>query len=197
MRRTLVFILLIFGGATIAAEQSFPVVLSACNHSNALPLSNMFRISPLYPGTLIGTEYRYSDGKVGRLYQTGNIGGFVNTSTGSGLFVESDFAYRYTAGFGLFGETSLGLGYLHVFHPREILRQNDEGVYEKAADWGKPCGMLSLCIGAGYDLSKKTKLAIAPFIKYQFFVQTPYFEVLPIGMQSLLHIGMRIDWRRG
>ncbi|MBN2379972.1 hypothetical protein JXM67_09255 [candidate division WOR-3 bacterium] len=196
MRRALL-VMSVFCGLMLAVEQSFPIVISGSNHSNALPLSNILRISPLYPGATIGTEFVWAEGKAGRLFQTGNLGGFVNASTGSGLFAESEFAYRCTASFGLFAETSLGLGYLHVFHPREILRQNDEGVYEKAADWGKPCGMLSLCIGAGYDFAKKTRLPIAPFIRYQFFVQTPYFEVLPIGMQSLLHLGVRINWRQG
>lgn len=190
-------LIVVLCGSAFAAGKSFPIVISGCSHSNALPFNNVFRISPLYPGAVIGTEYTWTEGRAGRLFQTGNIGGFVNSSTGSGLFLESEFAYRYTAGFGLFGETSFGLGYLHLFHPRDILRQNEDGEYEKATDWGKPCGMLAFSVGTGYDFFKKTKVPIAPFLKYQFFVQTPYFEVLPIGMQSLLHLGVRINWGQG
>jgi hypothetical protein len=178
-----------------AIEQKFPVSASLINHTWAFPFQQVFRIKPFYPGGVAGTEYVYKENKRSRLFQTLNLGFFLNKTTGSAVFLASDFGYRYTTKFGVFADVSLGLGYLHAFYPRKIYRQNEQNEYVKVHDIGKPVVMVSTSFSLGYDCSKKTSLPLSPFIKYQWFAQYPYFELIPIRPNGILHLGLRYNWK--
>jgi hypothetical protein len=67
-----------------------------------------------------------------------------------------------------------------------------EGTYEKVTDWGKPTVMGSFGTGLGYDSGK----LLSPFIRYQWLIQTPYAEALPLVPQGLLHLGVKIKLRK-
>ena len=177
-----------------AQKQDFPVSLSIINQSWAFPQKKIFRMKPFYPGLVFGTEYSYKEGKRGRLFQSANLGFYVNNITGSCLFLQSDLAYRFTLNLGLFTDVSLGLGYVHAFYPREIFRQNKENGYVKVRDTGKPAIMVSNSFSLGYDFTKRTGLHFAPFIKYQWFAQYPYFELIPVRPNGILHVGLRYYW---
>lgn len=178
-----------------AQKQDFPVSLSVINQSWAFPQKKVFRMKPFYPGLVFGTEYSYKEGKRGRLLQSANFGFFINNVTGSCLFLHSDFVYRYTFNFGLFADVSLGLGYVHAFYPREIFRQNDENEYVKVRDTGKPAIMVSNSFSLGYDFSRKMNKPIALYLRYQWFAQYPYFELIPIRPNGVLHVGLRYYWK--
>jgi len=199
VRKTIVLMLLLSAVMTFAAEQSFPVTVSACNHSVALPFRKVFRMSPLYPGASAGTEYVYKQGNWGQIHQTGNLGFFTNSVVGTGLFLQSDFGYRYTAPFGLFGEVSAGAGYVHQFSPRQGYELDENGQYVEVSDYGKPGVSLGFSTSLGFDMGKPLGLrgSVAPFIRYQWFIQAPYVSELSVAPQSLLHAGIRFSfWGR-
>jgi hypothetical protein len=189
-------LLVLLSVLAFAAEQSFPLVISGCNHSIALPFGKPFRMDPLYPGALAGTEYVYREGNWGQIYQTGNLGFFANSVVGTGIFLQSDFGYRYTAPFGLFGEASVGAGYIHQFSPRQGFELDSNGEYVEARDYGRPGATLGFSTAFGFDLGKVLGLRgpVAPFIRYQWFVQMPYLPDLAAGPQSLLHAGIRFSF---
>ncbi|MBN2379969.1 hypothetical protein JXM67_09240 [candidate division WOR-3 bacterium] len=178
------------------AEQSFPLVISGCNHSIALPFGKPFRMDPLYPGLSAGTEYVYKEGNWGQIHQTGNLGFYVNTVTGTGIFLQTDFGYRYTAPFGLFGEASVGAGYMHQFSPRQGFELDSNGEYVEALDYGRPGATLGFGTALGFEIGKILHLRgpVAPFIRYQWFIQVPYLPDLEAGPQSLLHAGVRFSF---
>ena len=196
MQRALVLIFLVSAGFLSASEQTFPLVISGCNHSIALPFGKPFRMDPLYPGATAGTEYVYKQGDWGQIHQTGNLGFFANSIVGTGIFLQSDFGYRYTAKFGLFSEASVGAGYIHQFIPRQTFELDENGQFVEVVDYGRPGATLGFSAALGFDLGKVLDLggSLAPFIRYQWFAQIPYLPDLAVGPQSLLHAGIRFSF---
>lgn len=86
MKKTILVILFLTMTTGFSSKQAFPVVISGCNHSIALPFGKPFRMDPLYPGASAGTEYVYSKGNWGQIHQTGNLGFFANSIVGTGIF---------------------------------------------------------------------------------------------------------------
>ena len=50
------------------SKQQFPLEASFIAHAVTMPFSGII-LSPLHPGFTIGTEYAYSEGRFGRLFQ--------------------------------------------------------------------------------------------------------------------------------
>ena len=176
----------------VITEHQFPLEASFVAHAVTMPFDGL-RISPLHPGFTLGTEYIYSEGRLGRLFQSLRIGYFNHEFSAKALFLQTGLGYRYTIGFGLFADLDLGLGYIHSFHPSEIFAQNDMGEYEKVKDKGKPGLMISLALGLGYDFSNKLGWPICLFFRFQPFIQTPYSEETSVFPQSFVHFGLRVQ----
>jgi hypothetical protein len=183
-------------GVARATEQRFPISAAISQRSAALPLQDVFGVQPFSPGATLGTEYTWVSGRGGSLLQAARLG-FVSSSgvLGGGPSLFTDLTYRYTAGFGLLGDLSLGLGYMHTFHSQPIFRQNAAHEYVPATDWGKPTGALSAALSIGYDFSRRTRLPYSAFIRYEWLAQTPYFDALPFVPERILSVGIRVDWR--
>lgn len=175
----------------IPDKRNFPLTLSFFSHQASLPFQGMLS-SPAHPGFSLGTEFSYKKGKTGNLFQTININYFHNKFNAKAFFLNSEFGYRHTLNFGLFGDAFLGVGYIHSYHPNEIFAQNSSGIYEKVKDKGKPAFLISGAIGLGYDFSRKTGWRISLFLKYQYALQTPHNLDSPMWPNSMLHIGLRI-----
>ena len=175
----------------IAGKKNIPLVLSFFKHNASLPFEGIIK-SPLHPGVSAGTEFTYKTGKIGKIFQTINIGYFYNKFNAKALFLCSEFGYRKTMQLGLFGDLFIGLGYIHSFHPKEIYALNAHGEYEKAKDKGKSAYLISAAIGLGYDFSKKAGWPFSVFIKYQYALQGPHNLDSPLWPNAMLHFGVRI-----
>jgi len=193
---TALLILVILTGSGLAQDnpdeikKQFPLELSLFNHAVTMPFDG-FIMSPLHPGFSIGTEYGYTQGRLGRIFQNLHAGYYYNKYNAKAFFLKTEVGYRYTAGFGLFGDLSLGLGYLHSFHPREIFGLNAQGEYEKVKDKGKSAVIFLASLGVGYDFSQKAGWPVSLFIRFQPYIQTPYNPEISAFPQSLIHIGIR------
>lgn len=173
-------------------KNQFPLEVSFFNHSITMPFSGII-LSPLHPGFSLGTEYCYKQGRLGRLFQNLHAGYYYNEYNARAIFLKTGAGYRYTAGFGLFGDLSLGLGYLHSFHPTEIFAQNAQGEYEKVKDHGKGSIIFLVAIGIGYDFSQKVGWPVSVFFRFQPYIQTPYSVESSVLPQSMLHFGIRVQ----
>ena len=191
-------ILLTLTGAGFAQEKpmgskkQFPLELSFFNHAVTMPFDGIV-LKPLHPGFSLGTEYGFTEGRLGRIYQSLHTGYYFNEYNARALFLKTGLGYRYTLGFGLFGDLSLGLGYLHSFHPVEIFAQNAQGEYERVKDHGKASVIFFLTMGMGFDFSRVTNWPVSLFLRFQPYIQTPYNPESSILPQSMVHLGIRVQ----
>ncbi|MFC2166641.1 hypothetical protein ACFLQZ_01595 [Acidobacteriota bacterium] len=201
MKKSLVIIIvgLLWTGLCWSQDQSemlskkqFPLEVSFVAHAVSMPFDGII-MSPLHPGFTLGTEYAYSEGKIGRLFLSLHGGYFNHEFSAKAFFVQTGVGYRYTFGFGFFADTDLDLGYLHSYHPTEIFAQNAQGEYEQVKDRGKAGFMISLALGLGYDFSKKLGWPVSLFFRFQPFIQTPYSQETSVFPQSFVHIGLRVQ----
>ena len=174
------------------SKKQFPLEVSFFNHAVTMPFAGIV-LKPLHPGFSLGTEYGYAEGRIGRIYQSLHMGYYFNEYNARAFFFNTGIGYRYTFGFGLFGDISLGLGYLHSFHPTEIFAQNAQGEYEKVRDYGKASVIFLLGMGLGYDFSRKVGWPVSLFIRFQPYLQTPYNPESSIFPQSMVHVGIRVQ----
>jgi hypothetical protein len=173
------------------SKKQFPLEISFFNSASSNPFNSTI-LDILHPGFSLGTEYTYKEGRFGKFYQGLNFGYFYHEIIAKGFFIQTTGGYRHTTGFGLFGDLSIGLGYLVYFHPGEVFKLNDQGEYETAKSPGKSALMLSFSIGLGYDFSRKTRLPLSIFIRYQPFAQTPYSVKESWWLYAMLHTGIRV-----
>ncbi len=177
-------------------RKQFPLEASFVAHAVTKPFAGLV-LSPLHPGFTVGTEYVYSEGKNGRLFQSLHAGYFDHEFSAKAFFFQTGLGYRYTLGFGFFADTDVGLGYLHSFHPTEIFAQNDLGEYERIKDKGKASFMISLALGIGVDFSQKLGWPVSLFFRFQPFIQIPHSDMAPIFPQSFVHFGTRVQLWQG
>lgn len=179
---------------SINKKQSWPISISLTSHSWSLPLTNIGRLKPFYPGFSVGTEFYYIKKERGRLIQTLELGGFANSNQGSALYFNSNLTYRFITRYGLMTEIGLGLGYFHGFYRSQTFVQDAYGEYSAVANNGIPASSSNISFALGYDLSKKSDKKMMPFIKYQWIASTKYWSILGIRPNSLLHLGVQIDF---
>lgn len=177
------------------SEGKFPLIVSFIKHSTNYFFKGAIT-DPLHPGFLMGTEFTYAKGKLGKIYQTLNSGYFYDKYVAKGLMFFSEFGYRYTMKFGLFVDALIGGGYLRYWHPQEIFALNSAGSYERVKDKGRGAAMISTAMGFGYSFSEKLGWPIDFFLRYQLFIQTSYSKESSLRPHQLVHIGIRYKFNR-
>lgn len=176
-------------------KQTFPISVTLSNQSWAFPLSKIFRLNPYYPGASLGTEYYYLKRPKSKLFQTLEVGGFINKNQGSALYVNSNITYRNTTKFGLVSEIGLGFGYFNSFHPTAIYEQQADGDFELVKDSGVPAFSNNLSLALGYDLTKKFDKKLMPFLRYQWIASGKYWSIIGIRPSALLHLGLQFNFK--
>jgi hypothetical protein len=167
-----------------------PIDFAIGNFSVGMPFSKIF-INKFYPLATLGTEFYYRNKKHSQIYQTVKIGGYYNKYNTSAFFVNTEIAYRYTFGFGLFADANLGVGYSHLFRPNAIYKLNSNGEYEQVRDWGKPSIMADYLLSIGYDFSRRMNKPASIFLCYGNFIQLFYNSDIPALPQNSFQIGIR------
>ena len=173
-------------------KKQFPLEFSFFNHASSSPFDSTI-LDILHPGFSLGTEFTYKEGRFSKFYQGLSLGYFYHEIIAKGLFLQTTGGYRYTTGLGFFGDLTVGLGYLLYFHPGQVFKLNDQGEYEPAKSPGKSALMISFSLGVGYDFSRKAKLPLSIFIRYQPFGQTPYSNKESWWLHAMLHVGIRVQ----
>jgi hypothetical protein len=186
-------------GSTVGQETSsankwqFPLELTFFNHSASVPFGGII-LSPLHPGCSLGTEYAHKNGRRGRIFQSLVGGYFYNKYNAKGLFLQTSAGYRYTLGFGLFGDLMLGIGYLRSFHPRPVYGPNAQGEFERVRDTGKGAFIALGALAIGYDFRRTLGWPVNIFLRYQPFIQTPYSLETSFYPGAMFHFGVRVKF---
>lgn len=174
-------------------RQHFPISVAIINHSWAMPFSRIFRLTPIYPGLTVGTEVYYRKKTRSQLFQSFEMGGFINNSSGSALYGYSNFGYRRTAKSGIRWDVALGLGYFHSYYTGPTYQLGTDGQYKALSKSGVSASLTNLSLGLGYDLHKVSNHEATAFIKYQWMVSTHYWSLLGIRPNGLLHLGLQFN----
>jgi hypothetical protein len=184
-------IVLLFQNSVQAQDYKHPLSGSILKQNWAFPFSEISTFSPLYPGLSAGI-HRIRTDNLFVFPQSVYLGYYHNHNTGSALYLYMEQGIRFAPKCGFYIEISLGPGYLHAFHAGKIYERKGD-VYVKTTDLGKPSFMVSFSQTIGLDLSRKFNIPLAPFIKTQWMVSYPYFDmVIPIKPVSLVHFGTYI-----
>ncbi len=201
MRKMLVSTLAVFLAILSAAGQEapsppkrqFPLEVTFFNHAASMPFEGII-LSPLHPGFSVGTEYAYAEGRRGRFFQSLAGGYYYNEFIAKALFLQTSAGYRYTLGFGLLGDITLGIGYLHSFHPKPIFALNAQGDFERVKDTGRGAFIVLGALGLGYDFSRTAGWPVCVFLRYQPYLETNYSPDSSIGPQAMVHLGIRVKF---
>jgi hypothetical protein len=169
--------------------------LSFFNHSISVPFHKMINKS-LHPGVQAGIERRYFETHKSKLFQTLNLGMFYNEYNGTGFYLNTELAYRYTSKYNIYAETMAGFGYLRIYHPVDIYQLTSMGTYEKVRDKGFSSPIISFAFGLGYAIKSSSAYSFAPFIRYECLIQTHYNSDMNVLPHAALHIGVHINKKR-
>lgn len=167
----------------------FSAKIAIGNQAVGFPFQHSFSASNPHGG--IGIEFRLNKSLTHQLLVSSNLGFFRNKVIGNSITSDLDFGYRYSNKTGLFLETSLDLGLIRQYHPRDIYAyDNTEGTYVKVDNKGVFASLVGFRMGIGYDFSKKSNHPFHLGINHHFFIQSPYFDVanFPIMPQSTTNI---------
>lgn len=176
-------------------KKPYTVAVSFFNHSIAMPFHKILN-TPLHPGVQAGIEGRYFETLKSKLFQSLNLGMFYNKYNGTGFYLNTELAYRYTSKFRISAEALAGLGYLRTFRPTAIYEQTESGNYRRAKDKGFSSAIASFAFGLGYAIKSSSAFSFAPFIRYQSLIQTRYSPDLDVLPHAAFHVGVRINKKR-
>lgn len=175
----------------------FLIKAAAGNHVIGFPFENSF--SAFNPSLSLGAELGINKSEKHRFFVSSNLVLIRNKVIGNTITSDIDFGYRFTQKAGLFIESSLSLGLLEQFHPRDIYQlDSTDMTYQKINDKGTFSSLIGIRVGAGYNLSKKFNFPIRIGFNHHFFIQTIYFDLqsFPIMPQSTTSITITYKFKK-
>jgi hypothetical protein len=170
---------------------------------NGTPSNQRFSFSAGYlgyklanPGLQLGVEKH--------LATTNNfnvIGGLLlnyynESKVQSAVGLHARIGQRYTAGFGLFLETYLGIGVQQTFFTNQTYEYNAGVSTIKETKTSKPSLSPSITLGLGYDFNKKMDLPIKWYLRPSFYWIYPERNLL-LQTSYALETGIVYTLKRG
>lgn len=165
-----------------------PVRISVFTHTIGLPFRKMIR-KPFNWGLSIGTEFRYGKKDPPNWVQSVQLGWYQHRHIGPGLFLLTSTNYRAVAGSGWYGSGGLSVGYLRYFSPTEQFELHPDGYYQRAANKGHNSLLFGAGLETGYQTALNNSWNAAPFLRYDYLIQTPFSKEVPLFPHALLHLG--------
>lgn len=192
MRKIVPICILMISLSCYLAADHFPLEFSLFNQAVREPME-CIGLNPLHPGISMGTEFTYTQGRLGLLFQRISLGYYANKYSAKSLFLQTAAGYRYTLGMGLFADLTVGLGYLYSFRSETALALTSKE--ENDSDMINVNGavIFSTSFGMGYDFSKKMGWPLSIFIRYEPYIQSPYSDREPELLQGMFHFGIRVQ----
>jgi hypothetical protein len=192
MRFLSILSLLLFTQVSLPAQENFfeqPVFsISIYTHSIGIPFKHIIK-KPLNLGIAIGAEFSYPNQGKERHVQRVEAGYYFHKHLQKVVWLKTDYVRRFQDGEGVLGEVSLGVGYMRDINAYKTFTKGANGTYQptKNADAG---GLItSLGIGGAYRIHDEE--ALAPFLRYEGWLQLPYSQLMPFMPHSMLHLGSR------
>lgn len=172
-----------------------PLVASVFDNATLLPGGGKLGIIgiPVHPGLSIGTEFRYNQNARNEWFQTAKFGYHYHRYVQHSVQLYSELGYRRHFKGQFDAGPRLGVGYLHSIPDMQIFELDDEGIYQKQSNWGKPQFMATFSLEAGYTLAATKAYPLRLFLAYQFYLQMPFVqEYVPLMPNTALHIGVAL-----
>lgn len=194
MKTFLSVFLLCIATMQVNAQSDFfknpPLTISIYNHFIGVPFKDFFK-KPINIGVAVGMEFSYGQNTVNTWGQKLEIGWYHHKNLSTALWIKTDLVYLHTTSSGVFGEAQTGIGYIHDFNAQQTFKQGKDGKYKTIKHSGKGGLLLGAGFGTGYVLDSDNGNTIAPFIRYEAMLQTPYSKFQSIFPHGLLHLGIR------
>ncbi|HAA11094.1 MAG TPA: hypothetical protein DCE41_05080 [Cytophagales bacterium] len=171
---------------TCSAQRIDGVTVTLHSSSISFPFT---RWSALRPGVELGVTWNQPNKPQATGQWNTYVGWFYHENLDQNLYVrgEYQFAYQFQNTVRFFAP--VGLGYMHSFHAQPTFEQQADGSIQKATQWGRPHAILNLGLGAEYLGWNQ----VAPFVKYEAMIQSPFVSTVPVGPRSFLKIGTHIN----
>lgn len=138
------------------------------------------------PGGEIGLTWKTKEKKfITKEFNT-YLGGYYHRKVQTAIYLRAEYLYRFRylrpLSFDLFG----GLGYMHTFYPGNLYEQNDNGDFEDINQLGRPHAIGNIGIGVSIANSSRWE----PFAKFEWMLQTPFANGIPVVPHSFLKTGI-------
>ena len=173
----------------LAQRQGKEVSFAITNSHSAYPFASFSKLftGPIHPGIEAGYGFNWKTKPKHDWYQSFRIGFFHHRFVQTAIPLYTQFGYRFKPFRRVSINGALGAGYLHSIPAVAVLKQNDNGEYEKAKGLGRPQVLFNLSFGARYSFKEGTSSNV--FIAYNQQLQTPfinsYVPLLPYNSIAL------------
>lgn len=166
--------------------------IAITNAHTAKPFSSFSRLlyQDWHPGIETGTSFSWSKQKKHEWFQTFNAGYFYHRWVQHTVSLYSELGYRYKLPLHFFGETKLGIGYMHAIADSKIYKIDSENGVKNKTNLGRPQGMASFSLELQKGISKKDGKI---FVRYQQRLQFPFVKnYVPLLPYNMLMTGIKM-----
>jgi|GEM_PF-1298249 len=134
-----------------------------------------FGVSGTYPGIKLSSSLlEKSIGTKSKILLLGGIGAYYHYQNNTGAFLSLDLRYKLINDKGLFGDFTLGAGYLRTFLAGKVYEVSPNGEVKRIYLAGNNQFMPSLSIGIGKELKKSNAPISEYFFRLGGFLQYPF-----------------------
>ena len=170
----------------IQAQRIKQISVAVMNENIAFPFS---RYTPLHPGGELGLtlkqQFKPQSVRQFNVY----AGGFYHKKVETGFYIRGEYLHQLIIAKKIGIQLPLGIGYMHTFYPGEIYELNTTtGEFEKGNQSGRP----HLIANVGLGLTYINNSGIAPFIKQNLTIETPFANGIPLIPHSFIKLGVTI-----
>jgi hypothetical protein len=173
------------------AQQQRPLIVAVFSNATALPTHSGEIFRSAHPGFVAGTSFRYNKSPKNQLLQTLKAGYIYHQFVQHSVQLYSELEYKRMVSKRINVSGAFGAGYVHLFSATQVFRRNDQGQYEAKPNRGRPQGMGTFALGAGYLLNQNSDKPVEIFTRYQFWVQAPFVrQYVPVLPNTALQLGL-------
>ncbi len=157
-------------------------------HNTTLPFTSL---SFKNHGIEINLETIRNKGKVASLMLNSNLGWYYHDHFANAFYLDFATGCQIKAKFGLFFNTDIGVGYQLIFAPVYMYKLNEDGEYVRDKIVARSSFIVPISFKLGYVI-QEMKHPVSFFVKYKWFMQTPYIDPVPLVPHGALHFGIGI-----
>lgn len=168
-----------------AQKKDKQINLGIMNVQSAMPFgkfAGMFS-DQFHPGIEGGVAMNWKTKQKHDWIQQFEAGYFFHRFVQHGIFLQTDFGYRYKFSNRFSSQATIGAGYLHSIPATAKLKLNSNGEYENNKGIGRAQAMADLAFRVDWKFCPSSKKPKSIFIQYQQLLQMPfiksYVPVLP------------------
>lgn len=167
--------------------------IAVYNTQNAFPFvkfGGLFK-GIIHPGVEFAVGKNFSSRQKHDYFLDFKAGYFLHRYVQHAIPLYLNIGYRYKTLKGLYGETSLGAGYLHSIPATEKFKLDNDGVYKNNKGISRIQAMAAFTMGIGYTIHKAGRKPLSIFSNYQQRLQMPFVKsYVPILPYSSFMIGL-------